>query len=320
MVEQVTSRMQRAIDEISKGLPEAQRIAGMISYSALNTGKMIRAKLLYETLISTLPKDTDKADRLRDIGLDFCAAIEFIHCYSLVHDDLPCMDDDDMRRGQESSHIKFGEANAVLCGDAMQNLAYEIMMKSAESIAAEISGLMIRSDFAENLPEVSYLVDLFQKINRASLYVARSAGSRGMISGQVLDIRNNKNTEMGLYEVKRINELKTGEMLKASAVIGAILGGRDDAQIDLIERCVTKIGLIFQITDDLLDITEKSEVLGKTAGSDREKGMNTYPVIMGVDQVRNYLDEVSAMVVLKSGELEIPYYQQLVEQLLTRSR
>ncbi len=191
--------------------------------------------------------------------MPFAAAIEMVHSYSLIHDDLPAMDDDDLRRGKPSSHIKFGEAMAILAGDALLTDAFTFM--------ATLKGEP-------------------QNILSALAYFASAAGSAGMVGGQVLDMEYTGRGGVDLTKLRKMHSKKTGAIIKASCVCGAMLAGADKTLIHALEHYGTALGTAFQIADDILDITADTATLGKPSGSDAEQGKNTYPSLVGLEQSR----------------------------------
>ena len=225
-----------------------------IRYSLLGGGKRIRPLLCLWT------HDALRGAR-RDAALDAACAIECVHTYSLVHDDLPCMDNDDFRRGRPSSHRRFGEAVAVLTGDALLNLAYEIMvtLPARHALAADVS-------------------------LRSASVLAHAAGTAGLISGQALDIAPPAPRDAGVVDT--IHERKTAWMIAASMEIGAVLAGGDDALRARVRGAGLDAGRAFQITDDILDIEGAKETLGKTPGKDVHDGKLTLPSVVGVEASR----------------------------------
>ncbi|MCL2740251.1 MAG: polyprenyl synthetase family protein [Oscillospiraceae bacterium] len=193
--------------------------------------------------------------------MPFACAIELIHTYSLIHDDLPCMDDDDLRRGMPTSHKKFGEDMAVLTGDALQSLAFEIMAQSDEN------------------PQI---------ILECIRTVAVAAGISGMVGGQELDIASKRETA---EELERINLLKTGALIAASCWMGAIIAGCDVSQMQNVGIFAKNLGLAFQVKDDILDMTGTREELGKTVGTDDRKGIQTYASLLGLEGAERLLEE-----------------------------
>lgn len=228
-------------------------------YATLNGGKRIRPILLLEFYKLCGCDD--------DCAYNFACALEMIHSYSLVHDDLPCMDNDDMRRGKPSCHKAFGESTALLCGDALLTEAF--------SVAAKTLG-----------------VDS-ERVVKALFHLASSAGVNGMIGGQVIDMSDNAGTDDDvLFEMYR---LKTGALLKTACAIGCILAGANDDLILVAEKFGEKVGIAFQIIDDILDEVSDAKTLGKTVGSDAKNNKDTIAVRLGVEYCRElakkYTDE-----------------------------
>jgi len=200
--------------------------------------------------------------------LPVACALELIHTYSLIHDDLPAMDDDDLRRGKPTNHKVFGEALALLAGDGLLTEAFNLITS------------------VESLGRVSPLVIL-----RVISIISQAAGYRGMVGGQVVDIQSEgKRPDMSLVEF--VHTRKTGALITASVVSGAMLCGGNERQVQAITSYGTKIGLAFQISDDILDIEGDSEAMGKRAGSDERKGKATYPAAVGLDRSREIQSEL----------------------------
>lgn len=229
-----------------------------MAYSLGNGGKRIRPMLALEFC--------------RVCGGDYKAAmplaigLEMVHTYSLIHDDLPCMDNDDMRRGKPSSHKVFGEANALLAGDALLTLAFETVL------SADISA---------------------DKKANAALELAKAAGVSGMIGGQVMDLANEEKAA-SLDEIKTTERLKTGALIKAAAAMGCIAAGATHEQINAAQTYCENIGLAFQIVDDILDVTSDEETLGKPIGSDSENGKSTFVSLLGLEDSAQYARELTA--------------------------
>ena len=196
------------------------------------------------------------------------AAIEMIHTYSLIHDDLPAMDDDNLRRGRETCHIKFDEATAILAGDCLQNLAFQTIAED-ETLSEKL------------------------RIKLISEVATASGTPYGMVAGQQLDLEAEGKT-IEIKELERIHHSKTGAMISSSARIGAIIGEANEIELEAITQYATQLGLLFQITDDLLDITQTTEVLGKTAGKDVTAAKATYPSIYGLKEAQNLAHKVHA--------------------------
>ena len=234
---------------LDNNLPDADVVPGRlhsaIRYSTLNAGKRLRASLVYIT---------GEAFGAATPALDpAAAAVELIHAYSLVHDDMPCMDDDDLRRGKPSCHIKYDEATAMLVGDALQSRAFEVLASEQHP---------------GNLAVVHIL--------------AKAAGSMGMAGGQSLDL-DATGKALSLEELKHIHRMKTGALIEAAVMMGACIANIDDPNtMELLSVYSRSLGLGFQIQDDILDVTSDTEVLGKQVGADAGLDKSTYPGILGL--------------------------------------
>ena len=225
-------------------------------YSVLSDSKVIRPGLV---MASGILNNNLTEDSL----ITLACSVELIHTYSLIHDDLPSMDDDDMRRGKDSSHVRFGEANAILAGDALHDLAFEL----------------IASD--EDMNDTA-------KINAVNI-LAKASGSKGMVLGQYLDIESEKlNSNLNLDEIEKIHSLKTGRLIQASILMGQLESSLDIKKQEMLSKFGSKIGLAFQIYDDILDETGDSSVLGKSIKSDIKNQKQTYVKVVGLDQ-SNYI-------------------------------
>ena len=234
---------------IKKSIGQSNLIEDAMSYSALGDSKMIRAALIISS--GKINKNISESSLIT-----LASAVELIHTYSLIHDDLPSMDDDDLRRGKDSNHIKFGEANAILAGDALQSLAYEIICD-------------------ENFLDARYKVEAIKMISKA-------CGKNGMVFGQYLDI-NAETKKIDEEMMENIHNLKTGRLIECSVMLGQI-SNEDDLQKDSIKNFGKKIGLAFQITDDILEITSNEETLGKNINSDVKNRKATYVNVFGLDK------------------------------------
>ncbi|HEX2938507.1 MAG TPA: farnesyl diphosphate synthase [Ruminiclostridium sp.] len=241
---------------------ERQKIVfDAMKYSVMAGGKRIRPVLVLE-FCKACGGSTSKA-------LPFACAIEFIHTYSLIHDDLPCMDNDDLRRGIPSCHVKFGEANALLAGDALLSLAFETALCN------------------NNIDNIGY-----ENVIKAAGELAKASGAEGMVGGQVIDLENEgKNVEISVLE--DMHRKKTGAMIIAAAKIGCIAAGADMLHINAAENYAKNIGLAFQIVDDLLDIQGDTSKLGKPVGSDSTNDKNTYATILGIERSKELIKELT---------------------------
>ena len=247
------------LNKIHISIGNSNLIEDAMSYSALANSKMIRAGLVFAS------SETNN-NLHKDSVITMAAAVELMHTYSLIHDDLPCMDDDDLRRNQPSSHIKYGEANAVLAGDALQALAYEIIC------------------------EDSYLDDS-EKV-RSIKILSKACGKNGMVYGQYLDIENENNKDINQNMLDEIHKLKTGKLIECSVMLGQIGSNLKKDSINLLESFSKYIGLAFQITDDILDITQSEEILGKNKNSDIKNNKITYINILGLDGAKSKAKEL----------------------------
>ena len=217
-----------------------------------------------------------------------------IHTYSLIHDDLPAMDDDDLRRGRETCHKKFDEATAILAGDVLQTLAFQAIAED------------------ENLSESIRL--------KLILELARAAGTPvGMVAGQQLDLEAEGKSIL-IAQLEQIHHSKTGAMINVSARSGAIIAGASESELEAITDYALKLGLLFQITDDLLDVTQTTEVLGKTAGKDVKAEKATYPGIYGIDKAQELAKNVYAEAcdALNKIEKDTEILRELVDFILNR--
>jgi geranylgeranyl diphosphate synthase type II len=244
-------------DRFENQSPAPVRLMEAIRYSLGAGGKRVRPTLILETFDALNPGNAP-----RDAAMISAVAMELIHTFSLVHDDLPAMDNDDLRRGKPTNHKVFGEAMAILAGDAMVTLAFE-------TIATQVSD-----------PRLA--IALVQALSHA-------AGPCGMIGGQVLDMAGETQT-LTLDQLQHVHRLKTGALLVTSCRMGALCAGANDDQRDAATRFGSHMGLAFQIVDDLLDETATPEQLGKATQKDRGKGKNTYPRLLGLDGARAEAD------------------------------
>lgn len=233
-----------------------------MSYSIMAGGKRIRPVL---TLAAGELLGADIQDALR-LGI----AIECIHTYSLIHDDLPCMDDDDLRRGRPTCHKRFGEAIALLAGDGLLTMAFEIL--------TDVSAY-------KSLPEETIL--------RITYEVAKAAGSDGMIGGQVVDLESEGKPDITEKTLTYMHNRKTGALIRAAVLAGAIAAGATDEQAKALNEFADGIGLAFQVQDDILDCIGNTEVLGKPIGSDAENEKTTYVTLLGLENARKKAQELT---------------------------
>ncbi len=248
---------------LSEQLPASRiapsRLHDAMRYSTLGGGKRVRAMLVYGA------GEVSRADAKR---LDVVAgSVEMIHAYSLIHDDLPCMDDDVLRRGKPTCHVEFDEATALLAGDALQSLAFQQLTRHrlADDPAAQLE-----------------MIDLF----------GNACGSRGMAGGQAIDLEST-GKGLALPELEFMHILKTGALIRASVVLGARCGsGLDKAGLEHLDRYAKWVGLVFTVVDDILDEEGDATSLGKTVGKDKAAGKPTYTSLMGLAEARRFAQEL----------------------------
>jgi geranylgeranyl diphosphate synthase type II len=260
-----------------------------MNYSVLAGGKRLRPMLMMETYKLFGGND--------EVIKPFMAAMEMIHTYSLVHDDLPAMDNDEYRRGRKTTHTVYGEAMGILAGDGLLNYAFETATK-----AFDIS-------------------DDYEKVGKSLKILAFKSGIFGMIGGQSVDVENDgKPIEQETLDF--IYRLKTGALIECSMVIGAILAGASQVEIDIVEQIAANVGLAFQIQDDILDVTSTIEVLGKPINSDEKNHKITYVTIEGLDKARLDVEEISnkALDLLDGLNFENVFLNKLIEMLITREK
>jgi geranylgeranyl diphosphate synthase, type II len=263
------------------------RLKEAMEYMLFSPGKKIRSVIALWCCEMTCGK-------VHSAALLAAAAIEMVHTYSLIHDDLPAMDDDDFRRGQPSCHKKFDEATAILAGDALLTLAFEILTDGIEN--PQMSMRMVR-------------------------LLAQSAGPAGMIAGQMSDLLAER-TPGTMDLLRHIHINKTARMFAAAAGLGAIAGGAEESEIGELLQYGLKLGLCFQIADDILDETVQSEQLGKTAGKDKQQGKLTYPSLIGLKESQKIADELTreAVDAIDRFGSEAEILRHLAQQLLNRNK
>lgn len=279
---------------LTKYLPEAtglqSRIMEAMEYSLMAGGKRLRPMLMLETYrIFGGEGETVQP---------FMAAQEMIHTYSLVHDDLPAMDNDEYRRGRKTTHIVYGEDMGILAGDALLNYAFETAVKAFE-IAPQQSGA----------------------IGCALKILSEKAGIYGMIGGQVVDVQSSGKV-ISREVLDFIYELKTGALIESSMMIGAVLAGASDEEVSKVEKIAKRVGMAFQIQDDVLDVTSTAEILGKPILSDEKNEKTTYVTILGLEgaqkEVERLSDEALALLFELPGEKD--YLETLIRELIHREK
>ena len=280
------TRVNRALEAACADfLPEESEVCRAARYSLLGGGKRIRAVLVL-AVCEMLNGDAEAADR-------FAAAVEMLHCYSLIHDDLPCMDNDDLRRGRPSCHKAFGEATAMLAGDVLLTEAFEVIANTPAPAIVNV---------------------------RAAQALGAGAGSRGMVYGQELDL---KYEAMAATEeqLRLIHRNKTGALINAAVQMGAAAAHASEAQCRKLAEYAFGIGLVFQIVDDLLDVTSTAEQLGKPIGSDSENGKTTFVTLYGAEgamQLAQDLNNETCAELRRNFGSKAAFLEQLAQQLLVR--
>ena len=257
-IREIETALERYLPE---GEYEEQKLIDAVRYSLHLKGKRVRPSLTiaFAELCGTTV----------EMAMPFACAVEMVHTYSLIHDDLPCMDNDDFRRGKPSNHKVYGEDIALLAGDALQSIAYETML-SDEAIAT-VGG---------------------ERAAKAARILANRSGLLGMVGGQVIDLSLEHRT-VGAEIVQLMEEKKTACLIEAACMMGCVVAGAAEEQIRAAERYAHAIGLAFQIVDDILDVTSTAEELGKPIGSDAENEKNTFMSLLGIDRCREMVAELT---------------------------
>lgn len=267
-------------------LPEESDVCRAARYSLLGGGKRIRAVLVL-AVCDMLNGDAAAADQ-------FAAAVEMLHCYSLIHDDLPCMDDDDLRRGKPTNHVVYGAGLATLAGDGLLTFAFELMA-SQKGIAPD-------------------------KLNRCIAVIARAAGPAGMVGGQAFDLASDGDMAIGREGMELLHHSKTGVIFKAAIDMAAIVAEASPQQRQALDAYASYMGLTFQITDDILDVVGDEALLGKPVGSDARNDKATYVTIFSLDEARRMACEAAdkAVQALEPLGPKAWFLKELVEHLLVR--
>ncbi len=294
-VKEEMERRSLEIEEIiKKYLPKEEgyqkTIFSAMNYSILAGGKRLRPMLMKETYELFGGKSK--------IIEPFMAAIEMIHTYSLVHDDLPAMDNDEYRRGKKTTHAVYGEAMGILAGDALLNYAFE-----TATLAFDMEPQNAR-------------------IGRALRILATKAGVFGMVGGQTVDVESEDTQDMTKEKLDFIYRLKTSALIEASMLIGAVLAGATKQEQDTIEQAAAEIGLAFQIQDDILDVTSTLEVLGKPIGSDEKNHKATYVTFEGLEKAKADVEAISKSAVRRMDSLVVrnEFLSEMILALITREK
>lgn len=295
-MEELQQKVEHINNVLDKFLPaeEGQQriIFEAMNYSVRAGGKRLRPILMEETYHMFGGSSA--------VIEPFMAAIEMIHTYSLVHDDLPAMDNDEYRRGKKTTHAVYGEAMGILAGDALLNLAYETAAKAFDMEVADA------------------------RVARAFTVLAKKAGVYGMVGGQVVDVESEKSDDCPITREKLdfIYRLKTGALIESSMMIGAILAGASSDEVSRVEQIAAKLGLAFQIQDDVLDVTSTLEVLGKPVGSDEKNNKATYVTFEGLDKAVSDVERISKEAEEQLDDLgyDDAFLKELFEYLIHREK
>lgn len=295
-MEELQQKVEHINNVLEKFLPveEGQQriIFEAMNYSVRAGGKRLRPILMEETYHMFGGSSA--------VIEPFMAAIEMIHTYSLVHDDLPAMDNDEYRRGKKTTHAVYGEAMGILAGDALLNLAYETAAKAFDMEVADT------------------------RVARAFAVIAKKAGVYGMVGGQVVDVESEKSDDCSITREKLdfIYRLKTGALIESSMMIGAILAGASSDEVSRVEQIAAKLGLAFQIQDDVLDVTSTLEVLGKPVGSDEKNNKATYVTFEGLDKAVSDVERISKEAEEQLDDLgyDDAFLKELFEYLIHREK
>lgn len=258
MLEKANS-VNKALDQ-AVWIREPVKIHESMRYSLLAGGKRVRP-ILCIAACELFGGD-------ESIAMPSACAVEMIHTMSLMHDDLPCMDNDDLRRGKPTNHKIYGEDVAVLAGDALLAFAFEHIATSTKGVSSE-------------------------RIVKVIGELARCVGSEGVVAGQIVDVCSEGKSDVGLEDLEFIHIHKTAALLEGSVVLGAILGGANDYQVEKLRKFARCIGLLFQVVDDILDVTKSSQELGKTAGKDLVADKVTYPKLIGIEKSRELAEQLN---------------------------
>jgi len=285
-----TKRINRALESILETPGRSDRILEAMKYSLMAGGKRIRS-ILCMAAAETAGGDAENA-------MPAACALEMIHTYSLIHDDLPAMDNDVLRRGKPTCHMAFDEATAILAGDALLTLAFQTL-SSIELSSADQAATWLR------------VIELF----------SHAAGYCGMIQGQMIDIAS-EGSRLTLAELKSMHRLKTGALIEASLCSGAVLGGLNSNRIKMLESYAQNIGLAFQVADDILNVEGDPEMMGKAVGTDKLRNKATYPSLLGLQESKKFAKDLvkNALQALESFDKKAEPLRAIANYIITRKK
>ena len=290
----MTDQLKRIEEALDRFVPETdalyKTVTDAMRYSLLNGGKRVRAVLTLA--FCTLAGGSE------EMAMPFACAVEMVHAYSLIHDDLPCMDNDDMRRGKPSNHKVFGESYALLAGDGLLTKAFETALSTE---AFRVVGT--------------------ERAAKAAAILAECAGERGMVGGQCIDLET-ENQTVSLEVLRAKDTGKTANLIMASCMMGCISAGADAAKIEAAKSYALNIGLAFQIRDDILDVTGNAEELGKNIGIDAQNNRCTYVSLLGLEKAQRLVDEYTdaACAALEAFDGNTAFLRDFAVQLAKRSK
>lgn len=285
-----------------------------MNYSFLAGGKRLRPLLMQETY-RMYAKDEDAARFGDRLIAPFMAAIEMIHTYSLVHDDLPAMDNDEYRRGRKTTHVVYGEAMAILAGDGLLTHAF---YTASEAFAAVDEADAVETHAAAP----AQAGGLAGRVGRAIGILAQKAGIDGMLGGQCVDVEAEKRGDrVTMEQLLFIHEKKTAALIESALMIGAVLAGASEEEIDCLERAGRHVGVAFQIRDDILDVEGSLEELGKPAGSDAKNEKTTYVTLAGMEQAKRDVERISEAALEELAKLKVnnEFLSELVRRMVYRT-
>jgi len=283
-------RINRALESLLKTSDKPDRILEAMTYSLMAEGKRIRPVLCVAA--------AEAAGGNPEDALPAACALEMVHTYSLIHDDLPAMDDDALRRGKPTCHMAFDEATAILTGDALLTLAFQTLA------SIELSNAEQAAKWLRVIRLISY-----------------AAGYCGMIQGQMLDITS-EGRQLTLAELKSLHRLKTGALIEASISSGAVLGGLNSIKISLLESYAQNIGLAFQVTDDILNVEGDPEIMGKAVGTDKLRNKSTYPSLLGLKKSKDFAGKLveNALQALESFDQKAEPLRAIAKYIVERKK
>jgi geranylgeranyl diphosphate synthase type II len=283
-------RINRALESFLKTSDKPDRILEAMTYSLMAKGKRIRSVLCVAA--------AEAAGGNPEDALPAACALEMVHTYSLIHDDLPAMDDDALRRGKPTCHMAFDEATAILTGDALLTLAFQTLA------SIELSNAEQAAKWLRIIRLISY-----------------AAGYCGMIQGQMLDITS-EGRQLTLAELKSLHRLKTGALIEASISSGAVLGGLNSNKISMFESYAQNIGLAFQVTDDILNVEGDPEIMGKAVGTDKLRNKSTYPSLLGLKKSKDFAGKLveNALQALESFDQKAEPLRAIAKYIVERKK